>query len=260
MDIEPYQPSFGPLARIRRRWTASRVVAPLGRRPKGLWLSVSFDDAPLSAALNGAPLVETAGAVATWYIATGLLGALSAGGPIVDATTVRRLAGDGHEIALHGHAHADMDRMPTDRAVADIMQNRDALAQIIAGAPAPHLAYPYGTTSLALKRRLKDMVATARGVRGGINAQDSDLMQLEALDLRPDPPSHLRAVAAMENAARDGGWVILFTHDVTAEPGPFGVTPDVLRGLLSRARDLGATILPVGQAFEHMATLPQHTP
>lgn len=253
MTDKPYRPASGLTARLRRLWTARNVVAPIGRNPREFLLTVSFDDAPHSAALDGAKVVARMGGRATYYIATGLMGQDSPGGRILDAAAIRDLAGAGHEIALHGHAHLDAQRLTIPEVLADLALNRESLAQILGQLPANHFAYPYGTLSLGLKRSLRDHVASARGVRAGLNRGRSDLMQLAAADLRRDPETLMRAAALIERAARVGGWLILLTHDVRGTPGEFGVTPLALRNLLDHAVGLGARIVTIGQALEQLS-------
>lgn len=248
--FEAYRPPRGIVHRIARTWTARHTVSPIGRRAPGFLLSICFDDAPQSAASRGADMLAAHGLLATWYIATGLLGRASISGRVVEAGDVRRLAAEGHEIALHGHTHADMSRMRPEAALDDIDHNRAVLAQILGAEPSGHFAYPFGTVSVSLKRRLVGEVSTARGVLPGLNGARTDRLHLAAYDLRPDPLRLTRAMAALERAARVGGWVILFTHDVASNPSPFGITPETLDRLIARARILGARIMPVGAAWD----------
>lgn len=250
--FEACGPSRGIVHRIARHRAAHHAVWPIGKRPPGFLLSICFDDAPQSAAHRGADLLAAHGLLATWYIATGLLGGPSVSGRIVEAGDVRRLAAAGHEIALHGHAHADMSRMPPDAALADIARNRAALSDILGVAPGGHFAYPFGTTSLALKRRLAGEVPTARGVLPGCNGARNDRLQLAAYDLRPDRLRLIRAMAGLGRAARTGGWVILFTHDVSPRPSPFGIAPETLERLIVHAKALGAQTMPVGMAWKRL--------
>ncbi|MFB9223206.1 polysaccharide deacetylase family protein [Paracoccus cavernae] len=251
-----YVPALDFGARLRRRWTAARTVAPLRRGTNEFLLSVSFDDVPDSAATLGAAVLAAQGVSASWYVASGLLRKDSPSGRILDAARIRELAAGGHEIALHGHSHANLALQSTTDAVFDIRRNINELSDILGRSPSKHFAYPYGETSVALKRALRGEVASARGIRAQSNGEGQDRLQLGAYELSPDPATCSRAEAAMAQAARHGGWVVLFTHDVAHEPSPYGVTPQVLAQLLERARSLGARIMPVGEAFLTLAGQP----
>ena len=81
---------------------ASRVAARrIPFRPHRINLdaplvSFSFDDFPLSAAVNAAPILEEYGARGTDYFAGGLAGRLENGRLIADPNVVRDLAKNGH--------------------------------------------------------------------------------------------------------------------------------------------------------------------
>ncbi|WP_412504280.1 polysaccharide deacetylase family protein [Roseovarius sp. SYSU LYC5161] len=249
-----YEPSRGVMRRIGRKWTALRRVAPLTRDVPGFCLSICFDDVPVSAATVGAETLDRHEVAGTWHIATGLFGTTGISGEIAGPGHVRGLADSGHEVALHGHAHEDMSRMTPDAALADIARNRAALSDLLGHAPSGHFAYPFGATTLALKKRLVGEVTSARGVLAGRNGARTDAMQLAAHDLRPDPRTVARARAAMASAAQGGGWIILFTHDVTPEPSPYGISPETLDRLIAEAKALGAMILPTGQVWRRHMT------
>ncbi len=247
-----YSPALDFGSRLRRRWTAARAVAPMPGGAEEFLLSISFDDVPDSAATLGAETLAEAGVSASWYVASGLLGKTGPSGRILDAARVRELAADGHEIALHGHGHGNLGLLGVTDAVFDIRRNINELSGILGRPPSKHFAYPYGETSVALKRALRSEICSARGIRPRVNGAGQDRLQLGAFELGPDPATCSRAEAAMAQAARLGGWVILFTHDVAPEPSRYGVTPQVLTHLVEHARALGARILPVGEAYRQL--------
>ena len=47
----------------------------------------------------------------------------------------------------------------------------------------------------------------------------------------------------------EAGWLILFTHDVSEQPSPYGCTPAMLAEALARIVDAGIEILPVKHAM-----------
>ncbi|MCC1480707.1 polysaccharide deacetylase family protein [Roseibaca sp. Y0-43] len=240
--------------RVARRLTGMVRVAPMRPVGAGFHLSVAFDDCPDSACTRGLEVLQPHGLHATFYIATGLLGQDGVSGPITTPARLRTLASDGHEIALHTHSHADLTTLGPAQALADIQTNISALQDILGANPSPHFAYPYGETTLPLKRALMGHVATARGVRGGVNRAFADRMQLYACDLGSHRPDNLGAAQRlMENAATTGGWVVLFTHDVQDDPSPYGIAPRDLDALLQQAIALGATPRPVGAVWSQLS-------
>ena len=239
--------------RVARRLTGMVRVAPLLRSDPRFHLSFAFDDCPDSACTRGVEVLDRFSLRATFYIATGLLGQDSVSGPIAKQSRIRALAQAGHEIALHTHSHSDLTQVPINDAIADIDRNSNVLKDILGVSPSAHFAFPFGETTLPLKRALLPHVTTARGVRGGVNRAFADKMQLFACDLgghRPDFAAAARRL--MQHAANSGGWVILFTHDVAANPSPYGVTPDLLAALLQDAHDLGAELRPVGEVWAQL--------
>jgi peptidoglycan/xylan/chitin deacetylase (PgdA/CDA1 family) len=249
--LQPYQPDRSLFSKVRRRSVQWRVVRPLAVDPKRTIVSFTFDDFPRSAADTGAGIVEQFGGRATFYACTGMLGSDGVSGPSFTQDDLAALTRAGHEIGTHTHSHLDCARAPLAMAAQDIDRCEAELATM--GLPGlRHFAYPFGETTVPLKKRLSEKVVSARGIAAGINGRGTDLMQLRALELSPEDRTLQRAERAIEVAARSNGWVILFTHDVRDRPSGYGVTPEALRRLGRLARDAGAALLPVGQALDEI--------
>ena len=56
--------------------------------------------------------------------------------------------------------------------------------------------------------------------------------------------------AWLDRLARDGGWLVLFTHDVCDNPTPYGTTARILEAAVSGALDRGIAIMPVAEALD----------
>jgi hypothetical protein len=127
----------------------------------------------------------------------------------------------------------------------DLDANRSALAALDLGA-LTH-AYPYGETTMAMKRAVAQRYRAARGIAPGINLGRADAAHLKAFalygDAAPDP-----LIRALDEAAARNGWVIAFTHDVCARPSAFGATPHALDALIRAAKRRNVLIMPVAQA------------
>ena len=246
--LRPYQPNRSLLARVQRGIVQSVKVQPLERSPERPIISFTFDDFPRSAADAGADIVEGVDGRATFYACSGMAGLNGVCGDYFTPGDLASLVRGGHEIGTHTHAHLDCARSSLDVVARDIEHCETELAAM-GLAQTRHFAYPFGETTVQLKRLIKNKVVSARGITAGLNRRGSDRMQLRALELSPQGWTLERAARAIEVAARTNAWAILFTHDVRARPSDYGVQPDALRALARRARDSGAAILPIGQAL-----------
>ncbi len=109
------------------------------------------------------------------------------------------------------------------------------------------IAFPYGSTSLDAKRAAAARFATCRGIREGIARGRCDLALLPANRLySTSVPRHAvdRTLAALR--AR-GGWLIFYTHDVTASPSEWGCTPAYLAGVVAAVRQAGLAVRTVAE-------------
>lgn len=241
--------------RVARRLTGMVRVAPMLRMSPGFRLTIAFDDCPDSACTRGVEVLDAHDIRGTFYIATGLLGQDGVSGPITTAPRLRDLAQNGHEIALHTHMHQDMTGFSVAEAVEDLSLNIKSLQDILGQEPSPHFAYPFGETTLSLKRALIPHVTTARGVRGGVNREFSDRMQLFACDLGSHRPDFMASAQRLiHHAADSAGWLILFTHDVNESPSPYGISPQALSQLVQEARDLGAVANTVHEVWAELSS------
>lgn len=252
-DPDTYEPCRSLQARIARRLVQWTPAAPLPRSPDRPIISFTFDDFPKSAAIEGAGILEKAGARATFYAASGLAGRRLRMGDMFDADDVQRLENAGHEIASHTRSHDDCRRAALDDTLADIAAGDDELLDMGLHRPSRQFAYPFGETSVALKRALATRYDCARGILPGINRKGSDRAQLRAIELGNDLSRIARAFDAIRSAAYNPGWVIFFTHDVRPNPSAYGVSPDVLREIVDAARSAQADILNVRDAWANIS-------
>ncbi len=245
----PYRPDVSLPARLRRRLVQWRTAARLNAAPTRTLVSVTFDDFPRSAADNGASLLEAYGGRGGFYACTGLEGRCNASGELFSADDIVALDRAGHEIGGHGNHHMDCAQAPVEQALSDISLNLQRLRQMGLQTPVRQFAYPYGETRPELKLALRGRFDAARGVLAGVNRRGADLMQLRAFELDGDETSHDRCLDAIERAARQPAWLVIFTHDVCGRPSPFGTTPSALRAILRKVRDTGAVLRTPSEAL-----------
>jgi len=246
MTPAAYSPPRGFGAKIQRRMTQWHAARAANLRFDTPILSITFDDFPASAGELGARILEDHGARGTYYACAGLAETDGPSGRNFARADLARLTANGHEIGCHTFGHDDCAQRPPFDTLQDLAKNRDALAKM--GAPLLEtLAYPYGETTIELKRSLPPRFACARGVMPGVNHGRTDLSQLRAFAMFGAPFDAMRK--ALKQAAKRKAWVIGFTHDVADAPSAWGTSAADLDALLRTARELDFTILPVSAAL-----------
>ena len=240
---------FALKQKLSRRLARHLHTSTVAARAFGPIVSFTFDDAPVSAAAQGAPILEDEGVRGTFYLSGAMIGGRSDIQPIVSADQVRELAQKRHEIACHTYGHLELCRQDLRCLAADLEQNRQTLSAI-SGAPPTNFAYPYGRPSFSTKRLLQSQFTTCRGIYPGINSDRIDLGLLFAVPLYEcDDAEILRWIDAVVERR---GWLIFVTHDVQDGPTPVGTTPKQLTSYVHAARQLGCACLTVDNAIKRI--------
>jgi peptidoglycan/xylan/chitin deacetylase (PgdA/CDA1 family) len=219
-------------------------------RPSRPVVSFTFDDIPQSAASTGAALLEQMGVRGTFYIAGGLASQDSDQG-FADADALRQLAAAGHELACHTYSHRGMRAMSTAAGAADLAQNADFFQSLLPGFQPSNFAFPFNKGTLGGLPALRSRFRTARGGHPAINRGSVPAFQLSAVEIGQPEDSGLSKW--LDDAAADPGWLIYFTHDVSATPSPYGSRPETLQRLVRQALDLGCEVLTVDAALDRLS-------
>jgi peptidoglycan/xylan/chitin deacetylase (PgdA/CDA1 family) len=198
-------------------------------------VSFTFDDAPVSAATTGADMIEEYGARGTFYVAGGLADTWSGNWTAIGADHIAGLHRRGHEIACHTFSHARTTDLTAAAMAAEIESNRRYLLAVDSSIRIENFAYPYGTGSVSRKGQLGKVFRSSRGILPGINSGVVDLQYLRATPLieRQIGPDGIDR--ALDEAVDKNGWLIFYSHDVEAEPSPYGCSPSLLRHALEAA-------------------------
>jgi len=213
---------------VHRREETLRLDRPI--------VTISFDDAPITACTKGAELLESAGARGTFYIAAGL------------NQHVLDIHARGHEIACHTYSHLDCGQ--ANEVAMDIDCERNRAAFLKMGLPAPRsFAYPYGDVSSGAKRILGNRFDSLRAIHHGIIEGGSDFNQLPSVGIE-GPDGLDLASKWIRKTVQNQGWLILYTHDIESSPSDWGCTPDVLSKTIDLALSSGCEILTTEQAVE----------
>jgi peptidoglycan/xylan/chitin deacetylase (PgdA/CDA1 family) len=227
--------------RFRRRALSIKTPVPI--------VSFTFDDAPVTAFREGRGILKQFGARATYYVSLGLLDAETEIGKIASVGDLERALDEGSELGCHTFDHLDAWYTSYTAFMASVARNSEALHRILPGAKFTTFAYPKSGAKLSLKSALGNTFMCCRGGGQATNADSADLNLLKAcfVDRRTGiDTGFVRTLVDYNTDSR--GWLILATHDVAANPSPYGCTPDFLEAIVQYASRSGALLLPVAEA------------
>lgn len=236
---------------------AVRMVGHFPRRtidltPDRPIVSFTFDDAPQSAADNGARLVEQAGGRATFYLSGRLMRDGSPDDVMIDERQARELAARGHEIGCHSFAHRKLGGFARGELQADLRAN-DAVLRRADGREDPrNFAVPFTMATPGTQAELRSRYLTSRGGWPGVNRAATDPHFLKAVELREERLTQPHVTDTL-NAIKDvPGWLIFFAHDISDQPGMFGCSTSGFARLVEMVADTGCQMLTVDGALEAM--------
>ena len=248
MDV--YSADRSLKGKLRRRFAKLVHRRPARVRLERPLLTLSFDDAPATAATTGAAILEARGLKGTYFFASGIAGQDSPFGVNASTLHARRLAKSGHEIACHTYSHLDCGKADAAAIANDVAYNTRALADL--GLRTETFAYPYGDVSPAAKRAIGDRFSLLRALHHGVVETGSDLNQAPAVGIE-GPHGETLARRWLQTAADRKAWLILFTHDVCDAPSPFGCTPEALERLVDQALALGFEVVTAAEGARRVA-------
>ena len=251
MSDTPYSADRSLYGKLRRRVARLVTTKPARLTLERPMLTMSFDDAPVSAADTGAAILERHGARGTYFISTGLGGHESHLGRYTSLDDVARLAAAGHEVACHTFSHLDCGKAKAHDITAELEANRQALKAM--GVEPATFAYPYGDVSPWAKALINDRFLAGRALHHGLITTGTDLNQAPAVGIE-GADGETVAQTWMDRAAEAKAWLVLYTHDVRETPSEWGCTPDVLERLVRRAIDMGFDLI----TFDEGARRAQH--
>ena len=224
----------------------TRAVRMANERPI---VSFAFDDFPKSAVSNGAAILEGRGLAGTYYLSSSFAGTQVDGTEYYDLTDVRRLIDNGHEIGCHTASHLRAPATSAAQLLDDLESNAQFVRERFGDLRMTTFAFPFGAINVAAKLLLQSRFVACRATLPGVNRGSVDLGALKAERLYSNSVSAERIRTLIDRAAGPRSWLILYTHDVSDSPGPFGCTPALLETALKCALKAGFEVLPVRNAL-----------
>ena len=185
---------------------------PFGRRRASArpTVSLTFDDG-LASQRRAAALLDERGLPATFYVPSGLIGALP---NRLAWDDVRSLAAAGHEIGGHTRTHVHLTEVPEEEARAEIL--RDHAELVAQGLRPATFAYPFGEHDERARRLVEEAGYDAGRAVGGIVESIPPRLRF-ALRTPHSARSSTTAddlAAFVHIAEHEGGWLLLVFHHV----------------------------------------------
>lgn len=248
LDVPTHdQPRF--FARVSHRMARHIPVRSLAIADAGPMVSFTFDDVPESAHSAGANLLEEHDTHGTFYVAGSLLGEVTRDWRVIDGDGVCDLAARGHEIGCHTFAHLRADQMAPSRVATDILRNRTVLCGIEPSLALDNFAYPFGYGAFGWKRELAKIFRTGRGIVPGVQIGRIDTQFLRAVPLMDERLDANTIDRLLDKTCEKRGWLVFYSHDVTARPSEYGCSPKLLIHALRAATARGIARVSVAQAM-----------
>ncbi|WP_426612885.1 polysaccharide deacetylase family protein [Bradyrhizobium sp. McL0616] len=215
-------------------------------------VSFTFDDAPDSAAGEGASLLEEHAGRGTFYLAGSLIDQPGDHWRGVSNDAIVRLHRGGHEIACHTFSHLRAVDLDETAMAREIERNRSHFRTIEPSISLENFAYPYGLASVWRKPQLAKNFRSARGILPGVNRGVIDLQFLRASPLVNYEIDTDGVDRHFDEAVASGGWLIFYSHDVVDAPSPYGCTPALLRHALEAAGMRDMPIVTIAEALRRI--------
>lgn len=213
-------------------------------------VSFTFDDFPASALHAGGEILNRFNLAGTYFASLGLMGQDAPTGRIFSRHDLGELLTHGHELGCHTFSHRHSWETATSVFERSLVDNAHALSELFPGAKFRSFAYPISLPRPRTKGRVAKYFACSRGGGQTFNAGLADLNQLSAFFLEKSRDRFQSVADVIDRNEEARGWLILATHDVSADPTPFGCTPGFFGEVVRYAIGSGARILPVAGALE----------
>ncbi|MFK4511377.1 polysaccharide deacetylase family protein [Bradyrhizobium daqingense] len=238
--------------RVSNRLARHFRAAPHRMPARAPMVSFTFDDAPDSAAGEGAELLEKHGGRGTFYLSGSLIDRPSDHWHGLSNDAIVRLHRSGHEIACHTFSHRCAVDLGAAAMAREIARNQNYFRSIDSSITLENFAYPYGLASVWRKPQLARAYRSARGILPGVNRDVIDLQFLRASPLIDCEIDAAGIDRYFDDAVESGGWLIFYGHDVADRPSPYGCTPHLMRHALEAAEQRGMPIVTVADALRRI--------
>ena len=205
-------------------------------------LIFTFDDGMITDYQVVKPILEEKGLSAVTYVAPGFVNTPG----FMNWDQIKSLHESGWDIECHSYSHANLKEKTEADIKAEMENVNEAFAEQGLEAPKHH-ALPFGEydeTALEMVLSYRETVRTADSQR---NEYPPNHRVLHAIDMSTHSTEVLEE--HIDRAIKENSLLILFTHDVEAEPFDYGITTDKFKAVLDHALKQGIDITTLSELF-----------
>ena len=215
-------------------------VASAGPQGQGL-LSITFDDASRSQHDLGLRAARDYGLAGTLFVITKYAeeAAEYPEGWYMGWSDILDFRDSGWEIGAHSHTHPHLTELADDEVIAELDTAKSIIRKRTGITPVS-FAPPFGdfdaNTAKLILERYRHLLRAWGGNKGRNPMQGVDAAQIGRLEVsHQDSPKQV--CEAMNDAARDGIWLVLMFHEfVKQDPGKYQYGIDDFRRILACAK------------------------
>ena len=215
-------------------------------------ISFTFDDVPRTALVNGIPILDQYNIKATYYVAMGLSCFQSSNNELeayLDPDDILELHRNGHDIACHTYSHYMLKTGTAKDLAHDADKNVRKLKALLGTTSIEHFSYPFGQVNFKEKKLLANSYKTMRSSRPGINTSKTDMHLLRATSIYNPTFEKNKLIKIIEDAERQRGWLIFYTHGVNNKPDAYSCKTEQLQWVIQQCLASSFRILPISEAY-----------
>lgn len=236
---------------IRRKWASISFTRAVSIRLNEPVISFTFDDAPVSAFVNGGNILSKYGMSGTFYISMSLMSGVE------ESTrfTIQHLKdaiAQHNELACHTFGHTELYTVSVEKGIADITRNQEEIETILPGTRLTNFSYPFGSQTRPIKKFASSRFRSARGIGEGINHVKADLFDLKTIKLYEHRHTLEHIFAQIEKAKEENGWLIFYTHDVQDDPSEWGCSPAYFEAVVRKCKQDNIKVLTINEALNQI--------
>lgn len=233
---------------IRRKWANVSFTKKFDVKLDRPVVSFTFDDAPISAFLNGGSALSKFGFGGTFYISLSLMNGADPETRFT-AQQLKDSVAQHNELGCHTWGHTDLYRITFEKGKADIEKNQTEIQALVPDYTLRNFSYPFGSQTLPIKKYVSTRFRSARGIEEGINTDDTDMYNLKTVKLYEKKYPLAYIFNKIKEAQENNGWLIFYTHDVDEKYTDWGCSPAYFETVVAECAKRGITVATIDEAL-----------